>query len=161
MGRQQHRCHGDAERFGVMADFVFERFGKSVRHIADVAGGQGLLAQQLIKKYGYDAEVIDPRGFTIKGVSSRAVPYTPDMADYYDLIVGLHPDEATRAVVESVRARPVIVVPCCNFWAPEKLGRDALVDAICAFLRSDGRPHEKITFGFDGPKNIGVVAYPK
>jgi hypothetical protein len=38
------------------------------------------------------------------------------MADYYDLVVGLHPDQALRSVVESAERVAVLVVPCCNFW---------------------------------------------
>ncbi len=161
MARQQHRCHGDPKRFEAVAAFIFGRFGGSVRYIADVAGGQGLLAQALQKRYGYVAEVIDPRGNVIKGLQSRACAYTSSMADYYDLIVGLHPDEATRAVVESTLVRPTLVLPCCNFWSEEKLGRDALLDAIAAWYAQRELPFERVVFPFAGPKNLGLLAFPK
>lgn len=160
MSRQQHRLHGDPQRFEALASFVAERFGRDVRHIADVAGGQGLLARVLAKKYNYRSEVIDPRGWVLKGVHSRCAEFTPDMAAYYDLVVGLHPDEALRPVVESALVRPVVVVPCCNFWSPERLGAKALIEAIESFYRLHGVRCERIELGFLPPKNIALVAHP-
>ncbi len=77
------------------------------------------------------------------------------MADYYDLIVGIHPDEALKEVVHSARMRPVIVIPCCNFWTREvKLGRDELMEALEHYYQEHGIGWERITFDFKGPKNI-------
>lgn len=156
----RHRFHGDPARFDVLAGFVVERF-PDARYVADVAGGQGMLARLLAKRYGLECDVIDPRGWTLKGVSHREVEYTSDMADYYDLVIGLHPDEALRPVVESASVRPVVVVPCCNFWSrSERLGRDALVDAIGAHQHDTGGTTELVSFGFTGPKNTGLVLIP-
>lgn len=144
-----------------MAAFVHEHYGRSVRYIADVAGGQGMLSRILTKKYGYQAEVIDPRGWALRGVSNRPEEYDASMAAYYDLIVGLHPDEATRPIVESALERPVIVVPCCNFWDRDrKLGRDALLDALATYFDQHRIGHERVTFEFGGPKNLGLVTRP-
>ena len=157
MGRQQVRCHGDERRFEIVADFVAETYGKSVDYIADVAGGQGLLARLLNKKYNYHAEVVDPRGHTLTGVAGRACPYTADMAGYYDLVIGLHPDEAVRPVVESALRRPMLVVPCCNHWdSSQKLGAKELVASICRWLEEQGVKYETVVFNFDGPKNVGI-----
>ena len=159
MGRQQIKCHGDERRFEILAEFIYLRYGSSVRYIADVAGGQGLLARTLNKKYNYEAEVIDPRGYTLKGVPSRAQEYTSDLAVYYDLIVGLHPDEATRPVAESAKVRPVILIPCCNEWdKTRKLGSIELVNAITGYFDENKIPCEKVQFDFKGPKNIGILA---
>ncbi|MEX2395152.1 MAG: hypothetical protein WD826_11815, partial [Actinomycetota bacterium] len=68
----RHRFHGDPERFAVTARFVADRFGRSVHHIADVAGGRGMLARVLTKKFNYDAEVVDPRGWALRGVEASA-----------------------------------------------------------------------------------------
>lgn len=158
MGRQQVKCHGDETRFETVADFIYERFGNSIKYIADVAGGQGMLAKILNKKYNYITEVIDPRSYQLKGVTNRQGEYKAEMADYYDLIVGLHPDEAVREVVESARVRPVLVIPCCNFWDREhKLGTKELVDEICLFCDKEGISYERITFDFKGSKNIGIL----
>jgi len=158
MSRQQIKCHGDSRRFEILAGYIYERFGNSIKYIADVAGGQGLLSRILNKKFNYSSEVIDPRGFTLKGVPNRDCEYTPQMAEYYDLILGLHPDEATRAVVESAVYKPVIVVPCCNFWdISQKLGSKELIDDICKYLTENSVRYEIVRFDFKGPKNIGII----
>ncbi|OGG17669.1 hypothetical protein A2721_03120 [Candidatus Gottesmanbacteria bacterium RIFCSPHIGHO2_01_FULL_47_48] len=156
-----HKFHGDPARFETVADFVAERFAGKVKYIADVAGGQGMLARFLNKKYNFDAEVIDPRGYTLLGVKSRREEYRADMADYYDLIVGIHPDEALKEVVYSALVRPVVLIPCCNFWSDEEtLGRDALLAKIEKYYREHGIKYERVVFPFEGPKNIGLVSEP-
>ena len=158
MARQQIRCHGDETRFDTVARFIYEYYGSSVRYIADVAGGQGLLSRILNKKYNYQAEVIDPRGFRLKGVDGRECLYTSDMAEYYDLVVGLHPDEAIRPVIESAATRPVLAVPCCNHWdATQKLGSTALVKAIADYLAERGIKYDVVALEFKGPKNIALA----
>jgi len=158
MGRQQVRCNGDERRFDVIAEYVYSRFGNSIKYIADVAGGQGLLTRILNKKYNYESEVIDPRGCVLKGVPSKQVEYTPDMAKFYDLIIGLHPDAAIKAVAESAIYRPILLVPCCNEWdKSRKLGSRELVQAITEYLNINGTPNEVVTFDFKKPKNIGIV----
>lgn len=158
--KYRHRFHGDPRRFEVVAEFIYDRYGSTVQYIADVAGGQGMLCRILRKKYNYDCEVIDPRGWTLTGVPNRAVELDPSLAEYYDLIVGLHPDEATRAVAEAALVRPAIVIPCCNFWSEEKLGRDELVEAIEGYYRTHSVKFERVIFKFRGPKNIGIVSEP-
>ena len=153
----KHRFHGDAARFDAVAKFVGDKYGKNVQYVADVAGGQGMLARQL-NKAGYETEVIDPRGWTLVGVPSRQEAYIADMADYYDLVVGLHPDEALREVVASALVRPTVVIPCCNFWDKTiKLGRNALLDEIEKYYRKHNVNYERATFDFKGPKNVGFV----
>jgi hypothetical protein len=160
MGRQQHRIHGAPERFEVVAAFIQDRYGDTIHYIADVAGGQGLLTRILNKKYHYESEVIDPRRWKLKGIPGRIEVFNPAMADYYDLVVGLHPDEATRAVAEAALHRPAILIPCCNFWTDQTLGREALVEAIEVYYREHSVSFERVTFGFRGPKNIGIVSEP-
>lgn len=160
MGRQQHRFHGDPQRFEILAEFINEQYGTGIRYVADVAGGRGMLCRMLQKRYNYECEVIDPRGWTLKGVTGREVEFAPGQANYYDLIVGLHPDEATRPVAEAALVRPTILIPCCNFWAEEKLGRDELVEAIADYYQANGVSFDRVTFAFKGPKNIGLVSEP-
>lgn len=156
----RHRVHGSPERFDVLAAFVAERFGNAVHYIADVAGGQGALTRVLCKKYNYEAEVVDPRGWTLRGVNSRAEEFDAENASFYDLVIGLHPDQATRAVAEAALVRPTVLVPCCNFWSEEKLGQLPLLEAIESFFDEHGVRHERTTFDFRGPKNIGIVTEP-
>jgi hypothetical protein len=160
MGRQQHRCHGDPARFRVVADLVGEQFGGEVRFVADVAGGQGLLARELTKRHGFEVDVIDPRPSKLAGVSRRAEAFDAGMADYYDLIVGLHPDAATTQIVHAAACRPVVLVPCCNFWSDERLGRDALLKSIERHYSSVGVVSSRYRLDFEGPKNIALVSRP-
>jgi len=156
----RHRFHGDPARFEAVADFVAARF-PDARTAADVAGGQGMLARCLSKRHNVACDVIDPRGWTLRGVSSRAEEYVAAMAEYYDVIVGLHPDEALREVVRSARTRPVVVIPCCNFWTRDRrLGRDELLDAISTDHLHAGGSADAVTFAFRGPKNEGLVLLP-
>ena len=109
MGRKnQHRFHGDPARFEVLGQFISDTYGKSITYIADVAGGQGMLSRVLNKKFRYHSEVIDPEGPVMKGVPNRGEAFSPAMAAYYDLVIGLHPDEATRAVAKAALIRPAI-----------------------------------------------------
>ena len=158
MGR--HRFHGDPTRFQVIADYIADRYWRSVRYIADVAGGQGMLARILSKQYNYDCEVIDPRAWVLRGVTHQASAFDPAFSTYYDLIVGLHPDGALREVAQAALSRPVVLVPCCNFWSPEKLGQTELLEAIEQFYRQHGVIYERVAFAFNGPKNIGLVSTP-
>jgi len=154
----RHRFHGSAERFDVVASFIADRFGSSIKYIADVAGGQGMLARVLTKKYGYEASVVDPRGWALRGVEAASAVFAPEDASYYDLIVGLHPDEATRAVAEAAVVRPVLLVPCCNFWdRTRKLGRDALIDAIASYFDAREVRYERVDLDFAGPMNEALV----
>ena len=136
MGRKtQVKCNGDDTRFKEVASFVYNRFGNSIKYIADVAGGQGMLSRILNKKYNYNTEVIDPRHYQVVGVKNRECEYKSDMAEFYDLIIGLHPDEAIRDVVESAKVKTVLVVPCCNFWdRTKKLGTKEMIVEISKWL---------------------------
>jgi len=161
MGRKtQIKCNGSEERFEEIARFVYDRFGNSIKYIADVARGQEMLSRILSKKYNYDVEVIDPRHYQIVGVKNRECYYKSDMAGYYDLIIGLHPDGAIRDVVESAKTRQVLVVPCCNFWdKTKKLGTKEMIVEISKWLYENKIKYEIITFKFKGPKNIGILTY--
>lgn len=154
------RFHGSPERFEVVADFISIHY-TDVKYIADVAGGQGMLSRALNKR-GFEAEVVDPRGWTIVGVNNRPEEYSSEMADYYDLIIGLHPDEALRSVVESAKIRPILVVPCCNFWdKTRKLGRDALLNEMETYLSQNNIAFEKVVLGFKGPQNIALRTFAR
>lgn len=162
MGRQQTKCHGAEGRFEEVAEFIYNTFGREIKYIADVAGGQGMLSKLLTKRYNYHSEVIDPRGYVLKGVENRQCEYTADMAGYYDLVVGLHPDQATRPVVESAFTTPVLVIPCCNYWdRTRKLGTKALVEEIAKYLDENHILYETVTFHFQGPKNVGILTKMK
>jgi hypothetical protein len=156
----RHRFHGDPARFDVVAEFIAARF-PDVRYIADVAGGQGMLTRVLRKRFGYEAELVDPRGWSLKGVPARAELFDESMADYYDLLVGLHPDEALRSVVESAAQTAALVVPYCNFWSADaKLGRGELIEHIRDYHAHRGGTAEHVVLNFKGPKNHALILLP-
>jgi hypothetical protein len=154
-----HMFHGDPLRFEVVAEFVVQTFGRRIKTIADVAGGKGMLSRILAKKYNYNVTVVDPRGFTLVGVKSIPAPYSSDMATTFDLVIGLHPDEATRPIAESAMTTNTLLIPCCNFWdSTKKLGRDALLKEIEDFYAKEGVVFRRVLFDFEGPKNIGLLS---
>lgn len=156
----RHRFHGDPARFEVLAAYIADRYGRRVRYVADVAGGRGMLSRILAKKYNYEAEVVDPRGWVLRGVRNQAAELDPALAAYYDLIVGLHPDQATRAVARAALVRPAVLIPCCNYWSEEKLGQRELLGAIGGYYRENGVSVERVALAFNGPHNIALVSEP-
>jgi hypothetical protein len=157
----RHRFHGDAARFPLVADLISRTYGRSIRYIADVAGGQGLLTKLLRNRFGYEAEVVDPRGWRMKGAPGREEEFDPRQASYYDLVVGVHPDEATRAVALSALYTRTLMVPCCNFWdESQRLGTMGLVESIEAFYQRHQVRHQRVILDFRGPKNIALLTEP-
>ena len=160
MSRKQHLFHGDTKRFDVVADFVIRRFSGKAQYVADVAGGKGMLTRILSKKGNFVCELIDPRPIALKGINHRKEDFSADMSDFYDLLVGLHPDEATRELAKAALIKPVIMIPCCNFWDDQKLGTEELLSAIEDFYRQNSVKFERIALNFKGPKNIAIISEP-
>jgi len=119
------RQPGKAERSEVFATFLVEQMGVSGL-VLDVAGGSGELAAALERK-GLEVVVVDPRGESrdqAKQVTQLREFFDvsfdqrhPELAARASAFVGLHPDQATNAIV-SVGARlrkHWAVVPCCVF----------------------------------------------
>jgi hypothetical protein len=158
----RHRFHGDPARFEVVADFVGSRFENSVKFIADVACGQGMLTRVLRKRYNYECEVVDPRGWALRGVPTRQEYFSAELASYYDLVIGLHPDQALPAVVAAAALRRAIIIPCCNFFdRTQRLGREELLSAIERDLRESNVAVERRTLAFTGPYNVALVTTPR
>ena len=161
MTRKQHLLYGDPRRFEVTADFVIGRFSREgVEYVADVAGGKGLLTRFLSKKGNFVCELIDPRRTVLKGIRHRCEQFRAEMADYYDLLVGLHPDDALRELAKAALVRPVVLIPCCNFWDDQRRGCEELLGAIEYFYRQHSVRFERLALDFKGPKNIAIVSEP-
>ena len=110
---------GDSRRFDVFASFVATQFPNKNLKIADVAGGKGYLALAL-REQGYrDITIIDPKRRLKKKVNHRAtflaIPFTETLDRRFDLVLGMHPDEATDHIIRySVKhGSPFVVCPCC------------------------------------------------
>jgi hypothetical protein len=116
---------GDSRRFKAISDLICRNFKPC--KVADVAGGGGMLSFELAQK-GFDCTVIDPRKTDLpkeyrlkhrrghKTFKRERKLFTRGDAIDYDLIIGLHPDGATKEICISSLTKPVFIVPCCNHW---------------------------------------------
>ena len=122
---------GDRNRNEVFAAFLVRNFPKA-QSVLCVADGKGELASILAEK-GKRVRVIEqaPR-FT--GQATKRLKYTrgtfastTPVAE--DLVVGMHPDEATEAIIRAARksGKAFAVVPCCH--TPENGGKACVVSA--------------------------------
>lgn len=104
---------GDIHRFDRFADLLLAEF-PSAERIWDIAGGMGRLN-----------EALTARGRTVLTFDARAkhlpVPFaerllTLDEPCTTDLLVGLHPDGATRIIIAYAARHhlPFAVIPCCS-----------------------------------------------
>jgi len=116
---------GDENRGQVFALWIVRNFPRA-KNILDIAGGKGQVARKLANK-GKSVHVIDakPRfeGRNHPLISYQRGWFTEDTeVDVPDLIVGMHPDEATGEIIRYATKHriPFAVVPCCV------KGRDAV-----------------------------------
>lgn len=102
----------DKRRFELFAQLIAERF--PAPRIFDIAGGQGRLNEALTR-LGRTVTTFDLRHKHLP-VRYAQRPFTLDEPCECDLLVGMHPDGATRLVIEyAARHRlPFAVVPCCS-----------------------------------------------
>jgi hypothetical protein len=102
----------DKRRFDLFARFIVGRF--AAPRIYDVAGGLGRLNEELTR-LGRSVTTFDQR---VKHAPVRYVERAFSLAEpcECDLVVGLHPDGATRGIIEfgAMHRIPFAVVPCCS-----------------------------------------------
>ena len=103
----------DKRRFEHFAAFLRARF-PGARRVYDVAGGMGKLNAELAKA-GFDALTFDVRHKRLP-VAFAERRFTLDEPCACDLVVGMHPDGATRLIVEYAAKHrvPFAIVPCCS-----------------------------------------------
>ncbi|SEU35551.1 hypothetical protein [Stigmatella erecta] len=102
----------DKRRFELFAHFISERF--RAPRIFDVAGGQGRLNEALTK-LGRTVTTFDLRHKHLP-VKYACREFTLSEPAEVDLLVGMHPDGATRIIIEyaALHRLPFAVVPCCS-----------------------------------------------
>jgi sugar phosphate isomerase/epimerase len=104
---------GDKRRFELFADLISRTFPGAAR-VFDVAGGMGKLNLALTAR-GCDVTTFDKRW---KRESVRYAERLFTLAEpcTCDVVVGMHPDGATRIVVEYAAHHrvPFAIVPCCS-----------------------------------------------
>lgn len=109
---------GDPRRFDLFGRLIVELFPPNqYRRVADIAGGKGYL-QTNLRERGYDVTTYDER----QGRRDRPGRFQyryqlfgSHVKEDYDLLVGMHPDEATDVIINEAAKRkiPFAVVPCC------------------------------------------------
>ena len=112
---------GDRRRFDVFARFVARLVPPADRagmRVADVASGKGGLSWALMQQGFRDITPFEPRpraGGQVVRLNIQVREFTPDDAADFDVVVGMHPDEATDAILDgAARHRALAVVsPCC------------------------------------------------
>ena len=137
----------DKRRFDLFAALLVERFPDAAR-VFDIAGGTGKLNESLTQ-LGRDVTTFDVRHKHLPVKFAERI-FTLDEPCEADLVVGMHPDGATRVIVEYAgRHRiPFAVVPCCSDngmpykpWMRHlaELGREQGLAVEEAELPMDGR----------------------
>lgn len=103
----------DKRRFELFADLVERRFPQAKR-LFDVAGGMGKLNAALTAR-GLDVLTFDKRWKRAEVQYAERL-FTLDEPCACDAIVGMHPDGATRIIVQyaAKHGRPFAIVPCCS-----------------------------------------------
>lgn len=112
---------GDKRRFELFADLIVAQIPAGAR-IADVAAGQGQLTFAL-RRRGFSRIVpFEPeprRGGQVVRTGMLVRRFTPADAAGFDVLLGMHPDGATEALILGAAAHgaTVFVVPCCTINA--------------------------------------------
>lgn len=103
----------DKRRFDFFADLLRSRFPQANR-VFDVAGGQGKLNDALTQR-GCSVVTFDRRHKHLP-VTFAEREFTLDEPCECDLVVGMHPDGATRVIIDYAARHqvPFAIVPCCS-----------------------------------------------
>jgi len=108
---------GDSRRAEIFARWISRNF-PHVKSILCVADGRGELARRLANKK-YLVRVIEYRprfeGRAHKRIQYQKGWFSEDTEIHEDLVVGMHPDEATAPIILAAKKskKPWAVVPCC------------------------------------------------
>ena len=102
----------DKRRFDLFAQFIAGSFPG--RRVFDVAGGQGKLNEALTR-LGREVLTFDLRHKRLDVRYAERI-FTLDEPCNADVVVGMHPDGATRIILEYAAKHriPFAVVPCCS-----------------------------------------------
>ncbi len=111
-----------SQRARLFAEWAVAKFGSGLC-VLDVAGGTGALARALLAAGMSRVVLVDPRCLD-HDISDPQILLQPRLLNSsfecpvaVDLVLALHPDEATDGSFEFAKARgiPFAVVPCCVF----------------------------------------------
>jgi hypothetical protein len=157
---------GDRRRFDVFARFIANQVPKPIRgdvRVADVAAGKGALSFAL-REHGFTHitpfEPSPRKGGQVRRLGIRAQLFTPEIARDFDLVVGMHPDEATDCILDGAAKAGImaIVCPCCakptswTYWGQKAPGQ--WVRHLVAKSASLGLPLSKTSLPISGASTV-------
>ncbi|MCA9382099.1 hypothetical protein KC660_01685 [Candidatus Dojkabacteria bacterium] len=121
-------------RFQLLSEWIINNYNPC--KVADIGGGKGLLSY-LLNKNDFKSTVIDPFNQTLpekykdlqgkkhKVLPTETVPrineeFRTEMANDFDLLVGLHAHGSNMKVIESAAKyrKQLILLPCCVINEP-------------------------------------------
>jgi hypothetical protein len=102
----------DLARFSLFARFIADTF--DARRVFDVAGGRGLLNQEL-SALGREVTTFDRRHKHLD-VPFAERTFTLEEPCAAEVVVGMHPDGATPIIIEyaALHRLGFAIVPCCS-----------------------------------------------
>ena len=103
----------DKRRFDLFAELLRARFPQATR-VFDIAGGMGKLNEALTRR-GCEVTTFDRRHKHLP-VKFAEREFTLDEPCECELLAGMHPDGATRVIIDYAAKHrvPFAIVPCCS-----------------------------------------------
>jgi len=170
--KESHKI--DGKEYILLANWIEKSFDK--QSVADIGGGNGLLTYLLILK-GFDSAVFDPVFEPLPGYyknqfnqkiiirDGAMVPYidqeySMDVAESFDLIVGLHAHEVNLQIIETTAklGNNFVILPCCFGDEPVDLGPNAnWYDFLLERAEKLGHKVDTFQLPFKG-KNKGIYS---
>jgi hypothetical protein len=174
------------QRAKVFCDWIIDTWGEAALNtglILDIAGGRGDLAFELATRRGLHCAVVDPRPAKLKKWQVKYQKKNPqaNIAKYYQdyfnssflsshsippssvqLVVGLHPDEATEPLVAEALSLGLdfCVIPCCVFSSsfPDRRLKDgsspSSYEQFCEYLKEKDDGIQEVDLQFGGKNKV-------
>jgi hypothetical protein len=154
---------GDSKRFNEFSKLISKEFTKSA-NLADVAGGKGYLRLSLHEKGFTNVETFDKRKSHIR-IGKQRFQYFDyrSSPDYYNGVVGMHPDEGTDHIILYCGKHRVkgIICPCCikpsatTYWEDHNYTKwKAHLEKVSI---DNGLSFEWQTIGISGRNDVLIV----
>lgn len=119
---------GDPRRFHMMAEAVAEIWPDQNIRYADIAAGKGYLRSALYQLGYQNGICFDKRPNKAGRKHYQYRYFDRHVRNEFDLLLGMHPDEATDIIITEAARRqiPFVIVPCCayptvsTFWGSQR-----------------------------------------
>jgi hypothetical protein len=151
---------GDPARHRAFADLIADRWPDRSLRVADVGGGHGHLNAALYQ-HGYRSVItFDKRRKRWGRAHYVYGTFGPHVSRRFDLVVGMHPDEATDVLMAWAidRGLPFAVVPCCTrptAWPYERrAGQDEWIDHLAMATTDRGYLVDRIELPIAGARRV-------